>query len=483
MTSKHLWRLSTVVSLLAVVAMLAIACGDDDDEEATPTPAGTAAASPTPAVAKPGDAGIASDPRDARGLEGVFELDDGLAMWKERPASEDRTGVTDDTIILGRTAPLTGFLATYEAVWGPYLVAMIDRINEAGGIHGRKIDLRIKDDASGGPEGVQATTELVENDKVLGMFFNIGSPTHNAVQPYLVKNKVPNLFYLDGSNVGMEPENSKYDFNGQASDLLSGANLVAAVAKVNPHAKIAIVYLNFPASQAGLEGINYQAGELGMTIAGTFSHDATQTDLASQAEQVVNSGADYVIYHGASGGAYSLIKALRQNFNSSIPVAEWGALPTGDPSVDIAIDGALTARFQDDPFYNTTKPVWATLAAFGTDSGKTYFPVATTIGVNALEHLVRALELAGPDLTREGLLEALETGFTGDWTCNMCHGPTILGPQDHWVNETWALVRWNQTAGKWDQLGLNNTETSEGKGVRGNFPGLECKADTCPWKN
>ncbi len=154
MTSKHLWRLSTVVSLLAVVAMLAIACGDDDDEEATPTPAGTAAASPTPAVAKPGDAGIASDPRDARGLEGVFELDDGLAMWKERPASEDRTGVTDDTIILGRTAPLTGFLATYEAVWGPYLVAMIDRINEAGGIHGRKIDLRIKDDASGGPEGV-----------------------------------------------------------------------------------------------------------------------------------------------------------------------------------------------------------------------------------------------------------------------------------------------------------------------------------------
>ena len=187
-------------------------------------------------------------------------------MWKTRPANEDRTGVTDTEILLGRTAPLTGFLANYEVVWGPYLQAMIDRINEAGGIHGRKIKLLIKDDASGGPEGVQVTKELVESDKVFALFFNIGSPTHNAVQQYLVQRKVPNLFYLDGSNVGMEPETSPYDFNGQASDILSGAGLVDAVAKVNPKAKIAVVYLDFPASQTGLEGIKYEAKKLGIPV-------------------------------------------------------------------------------------------------------------------------------------------------------------------------------------------------------------------------
>lgn len=486
MATKRIWRIVASLALVGLVAMVGLACGGGE-EKASPTPgettaAATTAVSPSPKAAKPGDAGIPSKLRDARGLEGLFQLDDGLAMWKTRPANEDRTGVTDTEILLGRTAPLTGFLANYEVVWGPYLQAMIDRINEAGGIHGRKIKLLIKDDASGGPEGVQATKELVESEKVFALFFNIGSPTHNAVQQYLVQHKVPNLFYLDGSNVGMEPETSPYDFNGQASDILSGAGLVDAVSKVNPKAKIAVVYLDFPASQAGLEGIKYEAKKLGMEIAGIFSHDSTQTDLTSQAQQVVNSGADYVIYHGAAVQAYSLIKALRQNFGSNIPVAEWGALPTGDPNTDIALDGALTVRYQDDPYYNTTKPIWPKLAAFGQETNTTYFPVATTIAVNALEHLVRALELAGPDLTREGLLEALNTGFTGDWTCNMCLGPTILGPQDHWVNEHWATVQWVQAEGKWKQLGVVNTETSEGRGLRGNYPGIECKPTTCPWK-
>lgn len=484
MKLKHLWQGLVVMTLLTVTVMLAIACGGDN--ETSPTPAGSqtaAAGTPTPKAAKPGDAGISHNQRDAKGLEGIFQLDDGLAMWKTRPASEDRTGVTKDKILLGRTAPLTGFLANYEVVWGPYLKAMIDRINQAGGIHGRQLELDVKDDASGtGSQGVSVTQQLVEQDKVFAMFFNIGSPTHTAVADYLDKNKVPNLFFLDGSNVGMEPDTSKYQFNGQASDILSGAGLVDAVAIVKAGAKVAVVYLDFPASQAGLAGIKYEATKKSLTIVGTFSHDATQTDLTSQAQQVVNSGADFVIYHGAATQAYSLIKALRQNFNSNIPVAEWGALPIGDPTVDIALDGALTVRYQDDPYLNSSKPVWTKLAAFAKDTNTVYAAVATTIGVNALEHLVRALELAGPDLTREGLIEALETGFTGDWTCNMCLAPTILGPQDHWVNETWATVKWDQTKVLWDNLGLVDTETSRGKGLRGNYPDTPCKPNTCPWK-
>jgi ABC-type branched-subunit amino acid transport system substrate-binding protein len=488
MKPKNVWRILSVTALLALLAVMAIACGDDDDEdggEGTPTPAGATTpageATPTPGPAQPGDAGIPSDPRDVAGLEGLFELDDGLAMWSERPADEDRTGVTDDKIILGRTTGLTGFIAAYEAVWGPYVQAVIKGINDAGGIHGRHLELRIKDDASGGPEGVQVTKELVESDEVFAFFFNIGSPTHNAVAEYLDQKKVPNLFYLDGSNASMEPT-SPYQFNGQASDILSGAGLVDAVAKVNPDAKIAVVYMNFPASQAGLEGIRYEAEKLGMEIVGEFPHESTQTDLTSQAQQVVDSGADYLIYHGASVGSYSIIKALREGFGSDITVAQWGALPTGDPTVDVALDGSLTVRYQDDPYLNTNKELWAKLAEYGTATGTTYFPVATTIGVNALEHLVRALELAGPDLTREGLIEALETGFTGDWTCNMCLAPTILGPQDHWVNEHWATVKWVQADGHWTNLGIVNTETSEGKGLRGNYPDTPCAANTCPWK-
>ena len=59
-------------------------------------------------LASVGPAGIPSKPQQVRGLEGVLTLDDGLVAWKERPADEIRTGVTADTIVLGRTSGVTG---------------------------------------------------------------------------------------------------------------------------------------------------------------------------------------------------------------------------------------------------------------------------------------------------------------------------------------------------------------------------------------
>ena len=52
-----------------------------------------------------GGAGIPSEPRDVAGL---FDLDDGVAIWSERPEDEDRTGVSDDQIVVGIHNPSTG---------------------------------------------------------------------------------------------------------------------------------------------------------------------------------------------------------------------------------------------------------------------------------------------------------------------------------------------------------------------------------------
>src|SRR3990170_1366633 len=115
-----------LVIVAAVVAFLALAC-EEEEEAATPTPAATPG---TPTALKPGAAGIASKPRQVRGLEGILTLDDGLAIFKERPAGEDRTGVTEDTIKLGRATGLTGYLGAYEFGWGPIMEAIIELVNE-----------------------------------------------------------------------------------------------------------------------------------------------------------------------------------------------------------------------------------------------------------------------------------------------------------------------------------------------------------------
>ncbi len=484
MRPKYLWQLLIAAGLAALVGVLAVACGDEE-EGATPTPgtktpaATTAAPSPTPL--RPGAAGIPSKPRDAKGLEGVITLDDGLAMFKQRPASEDRTGVTATTIKLGRTTGITGFLAAYEPGWGGILNAMIQRINDAGGIHGRKIELVTKDDASDPTVGVQVTKELIEGDKVFSLFFTIGSPTHNAVHDYHVQQKVPLLFYFDGTVLGQEPETSKWDFNALVPDIMTGYSMAQAVLKDDPNAKVAVVYGDFPGGQNGRQGILYALDAAGSPAAVDLSHDPTQVDLTAQAQQVDGSGADRLLYHGSITQSISLVNALRQTVGSTIPVMQWGWVPTGSEA-DALFDGSQQVTFFSHPFVHPNSPVWAKLQTLADEENVPYVPFLATQSLMVVEHLVRALELAGPDLTREGIVEALETGFDGSWKCSVCLAPAILGPQDHWANETYLVVQWDQAKQLFEILNTVGYETSEGKGIRGNIPGYECKANTCPWQ-
>ncbi len=489
---KRFPLLALVLAVLTL-ALLALACEEEEEVRPTPTPAVTpvegATPIPTPEELGPGAAGIPSNPRPVRGLEGILELDDGLAIFKERPANEDRTGVTATTIKLGRPTGISGFVAPYEPGWGPLLDVLIERVNEAGGIHGRKIEIITKDDKSDAATGAQVTRELIEGDKVFALFFQVGSPTHSAMHDYHVAQKVPNLFYLDASNTGMEPETSPYDFNGQNSDIIGGAVLAEGVARETPNAKVALVYADFPASQAARDGFKWRAEQLGLQIVGEFAHDLTQVDLTSQAQQVGETDAEWMVYHGSQIHAVSLIKALRETVGWKGKIAQWGAVP-GDPGVEAVIDGALMVSPQVSPQNDPDLPLWDKLFAIIDEEGLP--PITRTLGplvFNAFEHLVRGLELAGPDLTREGLIEALNLGFDGTWQCAACRGPTILGPQDHWVHENWVISRWNNATKLSDRLFELSFETSEGKGLRGNYPGLECQPPsaefpegTCPWK-
>ena len=477
--NRTLRRLLSLLALLAIVLVLAVACGGDDDDGGTSAPSASATQPGATEAPGPGDAGISSNPREVAGLEGIVELDDGLAIWSERPAAENRTGITDDTIKIGRTTGITGAFAAYEPYWGGVLNTMIERINDAGGIHGRKIELVTKDDASDPTTGVQVTSELIDADQVFALFFSIGAFTHAAVHDYHVEKEVPDLFYFDASTLGQEPETSPWDFNGQNSDIMGGFAMAEAVLNIDPEANPALVYADFPASQDGRKGILTALDGVDKGLAADLSHDLTQVDLSAQATQVADSGANWLIYHGSIGQSVSLVKSLRETAGSDMPVMQWGWVPTADPATDAIFDGTYQVTFVKSPYVDATNAAWPKLQAL---AGNQYAPLLAAQSLMAIEHLVRALELAGPDLTREGLVEALELGFDGSWSCSVCLAPTVFGPQDHWQNESYLVGKWDQAAQKFEIIDTLNYETSEGKGVRGNIPGFECQTGTCPWK-
>ena len=84
-------------------------------------------------------------------------------------------GVTDDTVTIGGTFPLTGVAAPGYSEIPTGAQAYFDYVNEQGGIHGRQIEYIVKDDGYNPTNTSTVTNELVLKDEV---FATVGSPRH-----------------------------------------------------------------------------------------------------------------------------------------------------------------------------------------------------------------------------------------------------------------------------------------------------------------
>ena len=111
-------------------------------------------------------------------------------------------GLHDDRIVIGQISDLSG--AT--VVWGvPTTNATrmrIDEVNEAGGIHGRRIELVVEDGQYQVPVSVKAANKLMNRDRVFAMLGNIGTPANHAIMPRQLRMGIPNLFPVTAA-VGM----------------------------------------------------------------------------------------------------------------------------------------------------------------------------------------------------------------------------------------------------------------------------------------
>lgn len=481
MANRTLTRIvaGAAISLLLVFAA---ACSDDggggDDN-------GSGAETPRATVERGtiGGAGIPSNPRPVRGLENALTLDDGIAMWKERPASEDRTGVTDDTIKLGRYSGASGPTAAFEAFWDPTLQMLIKRVNEAGGIHGRKLELITRDDQFNPSVTVQVVQQLVEQDRIFAMFMPVGNAPHLAVAEYEIEKGVPSLWTYDGQANFIEPESARSEYPGLLADLLNGKIMADYVLSQKPNAKVAAIYQDDSTGKPAFDGFKYVIEQGGGSITAGIGYDVTTSEMTAQARQAVDSNPDWIMYYGVPTNAMNMIKALKETIGDDTPVILRGLLPA--EGVSQYMDGVTYVQQSIvDPMTAPDNKTFDQLKAVAEEDGVPFQLILSSLALGNFEHLVRVLELAGPDLTREGVLDAMEQGFDGSWTCSICVAPTLLSENDHWTYESARVLKWHEdTKTPEFRTDVLDYETSHGKGLRGNFPEFPCKPETCPWKD
>jgi branched-chain amino acid transport system substrate-binding protein len=90
------------------------------------------------------------------------------SAWAQTP------GVTANEIKIGHTNPYSGPASAYGSL-GKTTEAYMKRVNDEGGINGRRINFLSYDDAFSPPKTVEMTRRLVEQDKVLLIFGATGT--------------------------------------------------------------------------------------------------------------------------------------------------------------------------------------------------------------------------------------------------------------------------------------------------------------------
>jgi branched-chain amino acid transport system substrate-binding protein len=319
-------------------------------------------------------------------------------------------GITDTEVKLGMVNVQSGPAAGLGLGMRAGADAVFKEINAKGGIHGRKINLLVADDGYEPNRAVDETLKMIEQNQVFSLFGYVGTPTSNAVIPIVKEMNVPLVGAFTGamtlrSPVTQEIFNVRASYDDEAEALVE--HFVKAGAK-----SVAVFYQDDGFGLAVLSGTEKALKKRGMAVAakGTFARNtvAIKTGLAVMLE----SKPDVVVMVGPYTPLAAFIKEARgTGLKSKLATVSFVGTDNLVTAVGGEGDGVVISQvvpFPGDNDVPVTRECRETLEKQGAGPlGFVNFEGCLTAKVMAA-----ALERAGKDATRDGLIKALH-GMSG----------------------------------------------------------------------
>src|SRR5436190_11403246 len=122
------------------------------------------------------------------------------AVAAAAPAEAQAPGVSASTIVFGQSAPLSGANAELGNDIRNGALAYFRKVNEAGGVHGRRLELITLDDANQVPRSEANTKELVEQKHIFALFGYASATLSRPALPTAEKHGVPFLAPFTGAD-------------------------------------------------------------------------------------------------------------------------------------------------------------------------------------------------------------------------------------------------------------------------------------------
>jgi ABC-type branched-subunit amino acid transport system permease subunit/ABC-type branched-subunit amino acid transport system substrate-binding protein len=196
------------------------------------------------------------------------------------PAAAQTPGVSDTEIVIGSSNSFSGPLAfTGEHITKYGVDLYFKVINDAGGIHGRKVRTVYYDDGYRPQDAVANTKKLVEQDRVFAIIIPQGSPPVVATLDYLEENKVPMLFPYQSSPV---TRGKRWVLQGMTLSDRSSKMMIDYLAGQRKIKKFAALYQDDEYGKSFLTAFEKDLARYGLKLVAAESVKRGVTDVSAQ---------------------------------------------------------------------------------------------------------------------------------------------------------------------------------------------------------
>ncbi|MCP1759306.1 ABC transporter substrate-binding protein [Bradyrhizobium japonicum] len=323
-------------------------------------------------------------------------------------------GADDKTIKIGTTAPLSGPVSAFAQI-AKSAEAYFRKVNDEGGVNGRRIQMIIADDAYSPPKTVEQTRRLVESEEVLLIFGGVGTPTNSAVHKYLNDRKVPQLFLGSGAAKWDDPKNFPWTVGWQPTYRDEAIAYAKYIKANHANAKIGVLYQNDDLGKDYLKALEEGLGSAEAIVA-RAAYETSAPTVDTQILQLKTTGADVVLVAATPKFAAQAIRKIGEigwkpvTIISNVSASISGVLePAGkDNSTGVIssqyLKDATDPASKDDAGY---KEWLAFMDKYLPDANKSDW--LNVYGYTIAQTLVTVLKASGNDLTRANVMKQATT--------------------------------------------------------------------------
>jgi ABC-type branched-subunit amino acid transport system substrate-binding protein len=316
-------------------------------------------------------------------------------------------GVTASTILIGQSAPLSGANAGLGNDIRNGVLAYFKKVNEAGGVNGRKIELVTLDDVNQVPRAEANTIELVEKRGVFALFGYASATLSRPALPTVEKYKVPFLGPFTGADPMRVFNKHVYNMRGSYAEELE--KIVDHFVPLGVQ-RFSIVYYDDVVGRENLAAVDRALKKRGLNVVSIAAFkDRAKPDIAAGVKEVARGQPDVVILTTLYKATSDFVKLSHSAGLSASMVSN--SFPGASPlAKELGSEGAgvIVATVVPPPTKRSLPIVQEYQNAIEKELGKKEYSFTSLESFIGAKVMVEAIRRAGPKLTRDSFQQQLD---------------------------------------------------------------------------